>query len=105
LKYEEVYLKTYESVKEARRCIGDYINWYNTKRRHSGLNYKRPIDVMMGLEQATSWAFLQPNRKLKKAYGNVENATAFTHTSIGTTTNNNFLNKKEDLGVATLSVN
>jgi hypothetical protein len=51
------------------------------------------------------WAFMQPVRKLKTAYGNVENATAFTHSSTGTTTSINFLDKKKDLGIATLSLN
>jgi hypothetical protein len=32
VKYEEVYLKAYESVGHARRSIGDYINLYNRSR-------------------------------------------------------------------------
>jgi putative transposase len=43
LKYEEVYLKTYESVGEARQEIGKYIEWYNMKRRHQGLGYITPL--------------------------------------------------------------
>lgn len=38
LKYEEVYLKAYESPKEARREIGKFINDYNFKRIHSAIN-------------------------------------------------------------------
>ena len=45
LKYEEVYLKTYESVNEARQAIGAYITWYNTKRPHQVLNYQTPDEV------------------------------------------------------------
>ncbi len=37
VKYEEVYLKAYESVGRARRSIGDYINLYNQRRPHSSL--------------------------------------------------------------------
>ena len=48
LKYEEVYLKTYESVGEARLEIGKYIDWYNTKRRHKGLGYITPLQAMNG---------------------------------------------------------
>ena len=29
VKYEEVYLKAYETVTEARRSIGIYLNFYN----------------------------------------------------------------------------
>lgn len=42
LKYEEVYLKSYDSVKQCRREIGLYIQWYNTKRPHQSLSYQTP---------------------------------------------------------------
>lgn len=47
LKYEEVYLKTYESVSEAREALAGYIEWYNHKRRHSSLGKRRPFEVML----------------------------------------------------------
>jgi putative transposase len=28
VKYEEVYLKAYDSVSHARRSIGNYLSWY-----------------------------------------------------------------------------
>jgi len=45
LKYEEVYLKAYDSVVEARRQIGSYFDFYNTNRRHQGLTDRRPDEV------------------------------------------------------------
>ena len=36
LKYEEVYLRAYESVPEAKDFIGRYIEFYNGRRPHSG---------------------------------------------------------------------
>jgi putative transposase len=57
LKVEEVYLNTYETVLEAREAIGRYIEWYNHKRRHSGIDNYRPIEVMMGLKQPSYWSF------------------------------------------------
>lgn len=36
VKYEEVYLKAYESVAEARVGIGTYLEFYNSARRHQG---------------------------------------------------------------------
>lgn len=42
LKYEEVYLKAYESVFEARKGIGNYFIFYNQKRRHQSLDYQTP---------------------------------------------------------------
>ena len=38
VKYEEVYLKAYETVTEARRSIGSYLNFYNRERPHSSLD-------------------------------------------------------------------
>lgn len=37
LKYEEVYLKAYESVAHARRSIDIYFGYFNEERRHSSL--------------------------------------------------------------------
>jgi putative transposase len=44
LKYEEVYLKAYADAAEARREIGRYIRFYNTKRPHQALGYKTPAE-------------------------------------------------------------
>jgi putative transposase len=42
VKYEEVYLKAYDSVAEARASIGRYLEFYNRKRPHSSLNARTP---------------------------------------------------------------
>jgi putative transposase len=38
VKYEEVYLRAYESVGEARASIGRYFDFYNRRRPHSSLD-------------------------------------------------------------------
>jgi putative transposase len=38
IKYEEVYLKAYDSVSEARASIGQYLDFYNRRRPHSSLD-------------------------------------------------------------------
>ena len=38
IKYEEVYLKAYEDVPEARQSIGRYIDFYNARRPHTALD-------------------------------------------------------------------
>ena len=38
VKYEEVYLRAYESVSEARTSIGRYLDFYNGRRPHSSLD-------------------------------------------------------------------
>ncbi len=42
VKYEEVYLRAYETVAEARRLIGRYLDFFNTKRPHSSLGARTP---------------------------------------------------------------
>lgn len=45
LKREEVYLHSYDSVKEAQEGIARYFQFYNCKRPHQSLNYKTPVEV------------------------------------------------------------
>ena len=45
VKYEEVYLKAYESVAEARAGIGAYLRFYNSERPHQALDYRTPAHV------------------------------------------------------------
>jgi putative transposase len=45
LKYEEVYLKAYESVREAKRSIGKYLHEFNSIRRCQSLGRKTPDEV------------------------------------------------------------
>jgi hypothetical protein len=42
VKYEEVYLKAYDSVSEARSSIGRYLDFYNGRRPHSSLDGATP---------------------------------------------------------------
>jgi Integrase core domain len=42
VKYEEVYLRAYDSVSEARASIGRYLNFYNGQRPHSSLDGVTP---------------------------------------------------------------
>ena len=45
LKYEEVYLRAYESVAEARQGIASYFEFYNNERLHQALGYRTPRQV------------------------------------------------------------
>lgn len=45
LKYEEVYLKAYQTVAEARHSIESYMHYFNAERRHRSLGRKTPDDV------------------------------------------------------------
>ncbi|MCF6205826.1 MAG: IS3 family transposase [Sulfurovum sp.] len=45
IKYEDIYPSSYQTIKEARRGIGEYIDTYNTRRLHSAIGYKTPNEV------------------------------------------------------------
>ena len=45
VKYEEVYLKAYQTVAEARTGINTYLEFYNQQRPHQALDYRTPAEV------------------------------------------------------------
>jgi putative transposase len=45
IKYQEVYLKDYQSVNQAIDELGKYIVFYNTVKPHQSLNYQTPAEV------------------------------------------------------------
>src|SRR5260221_10040681 len=49
VKYEEVYLRAYETVGEARNSIGRYLEFYNGRRPHSSLDGSHPGSSLLQL--------------------------------------------------------
>lgn len=45
VKYEEVYLKEYTTVLEAKTSLGSYFSFYNYERKHQSHNYKTPAEI------------------------------------------------------------
>ena len=45
VKYEEVYLKAYDSVSEAKANLGGYLNFFNTRRPHQSPDGKTPDTI------------------------------------------------------------
>jgi len=90
IKYEETYLKSYDSVEEARKSVAVYIQWYNHERRHSSLGKNRPYEVMTGAKLASKEAFATFEKTL-------ENTSCLHICFLNTTTSNKKLNirKKE----------
>ena len=50
IKYEEVYLHSYASPREARQNLSRYMRYYNEERPHQSLAYRTPAEVYFGSE-------------------------------------------------------
>lgn len=48
IKYEEVYLKDYQTPREARESLTEYLKFYNEERFHQALKYKTPAQIYFG---------------------------------------------------------
>ena len=49
LKYEDIKIREYVSLQQLRFGVQHYVNFYNTKRIHSALQYKTPDEVYFGI--------------------------------------------------------
>jgi len=47
VKREDIYLRSYRDVREAREGLAEYFTFYNMKRRHQSLDYKTPAEVYL----------------------------------------------------------
>lgn len=47
LKYEEVYLRAYDSAPEAKASLGRYFSFYNARRPHQALDGQTPDEFYL----------------------------------------------------------
>lgn len=50
VKYNDIYIKRYQTIPEASEGLKEFFDDYNMDRRHSSLGYKTPWSVFAGLE-------------------------------------------------------
>ena len=48
VKYEDIFLRSYRNIDEARKGLTAYFSFYNTARKHQSLDYRTPADVYFG---------------------------------------------------------
>ena len=52
LKYTGGYPKYFNNIEHAREWVENFVHWYNTEHRHSGINYVTPDQRYKGLDIA-----------------------------------------------------
>jgi putative transposase len=60
VKYEEVYLKEYLTVKEAVGSLGTYFRFYNERRPHQSLGYLTPYQLYTGTGAEPKFEYFHP---------------------------------------------
>lgn len=46
-KYENIYIQEYKTIRELKEGVQEYVGFYNHKRFHQTLKYKKPMDVYL----------------------------------------------------------
>ncbi|MBF0253319.1 MAG: IS3 family transposase [Candidatus Omnitrophica bacterium] len=49
VKYEDIYIRGYETIPESRKGLKKYFEFYNNERYHQSLNYKTPWEFYSGI--------------------------------------------------------
>jgi putative transposase len=50
VKYEDIYLHAYESVRELKTALARYFEFYNARRPHQSLDYRTPDEAYFGTD-------------------------------------------------------
>ena len=64
VKYEEVYIREYAGVRDAKNCLGRYFDFYNNERPHQSLGYRKPEELYYGWENNRSHSCLITGKDL-----------------------------------------
>ena len=64
VKYEDVYIKEYGNIIEAKQSLNKYFHFYNYERQHQGLENRKPAEVYFGLSYKNSEADSVYNNQL-----------------------------------------
>ena len=49
VKYQDIYIKGYETMQDVQKGLTEYFQYYNHRRRHKSLGDERPWDIYSGV--------------------------------------------------------
>jgi putative transposase len=61
VKYENIYLKHYQNIAEAKKGLTDYFNFYNNRRLHDSLDDRTPAQIYFESRSFVSQSILIPH--------------------------------------------
>lgn len=65
MKYSVCYPGHFKDINHARAWMADFVNWYNTEHRHSGINFATPHQMRTGEYKVL---FQKRNKAIQEAY-------------------------------------
>ena len=78
VKYEEVFLKDYSSVWDAKNNLRRYFDFYNRERPHQSLGYKTPAEIYYAGTEQRNLTCLQARKDLmQSSVGNNNNVLSY----------------------------
>ena len=63
-KVEKIYLNEYNTIKELKEDVTEYMKFYNYKRFHESLNYKKPMNVYFDSLQINDEYYIKPEENV-----------------------------------------
>jgi putative transposase len=63
VKYEDIYIRGYETVPELHRGLGRYFDFYNNERLHQSLEYRTPATVYAKVGATRAWRTVAKDRR------------------------------------------
>jgi len=63
-KVEKIYLNEYNTIKELKEDVTEYMKFYNYKRFHESLNYKKPMNVYFDSLQINDENYIKPEENV-----------------------------------------
>jgi len=63
VKYEDIYIKGYQSIPEVQLGLAEYFDFYNNERYHQSLDYQTPREVLCKAQLSTDFELLTKKEK------------------------------------------